>query len=72
MFITSLQYRKITITILADCINALASVIKVLIIRITIMRKKTSIAMVGQFGLTGAAVGKKKVFTTRVVNHTPK
>lgn len=28
--------------------------------------------MVGQFGLTGVAVEKKKVFTTRVVNHTPK
>lgn len=40
MFITSLQYHKITITILADCINALASVIKVLTIRITIMKKK--------------------------------
>lgn len=72
MFITSLQYHKITITILADCINALASVIKVLTIRITIMKKKINIAMVGLFGLTGVAVGKKKVFTTRVVNHTPK
>lgn len=40
MFITSLQYHKITITILADCIKAQASVIKVLTIRITIMKKK--------------------------------
>lgn len=43
MFITSLQYHKITITILADCINALASVIKVLTIRITIMKKKNRV-----------------------------
>ena len=35
MFITSLQYHKITITILADFINAQVSVIKVFTIRIT-------------------------------------
>lgn len=65
-FSTISQDYKITSTILADCVKAQASAIKVLTIKQKRQwQRRTNIAMVGLYGLTGAADGRKNVCTIR-------